>query len=148
MFKTAYGDRKRVSLEAGEATMTQQQFKKECDINNILKKYQKTGLIEHVQQFNGQYADLSEPCDYQTALNVVIEAQAAFDSLPSSIRKRFSNSPQEFLEFVNDPSNLEEGIKLGIYNAPQDPLPASPAAEPVAPAKPEKVAPAADPLSA
>lgn len=118
--------RQRVSISTKGETITQQHFKKECDINNILAKYQKTGLVSHVSKYRGVYSDLSEPVDYQTALNVVIAAQESFDSLPSSLRKRFNNNPQEFLVFVDDPVNVDEMRSLGLLNIPADTVPASP----------------------
>lgn len=117
-FKKAYSKRVPSRFTSDKPSMTQQHFKAECDINNILKRFQKTGLIEHVAQFNGNYEDLSNPVDYQTALNICIEAQAAFESLPSSVRKRFANNPQSFIEFVNDPANAEEMYSLGLAQRP------------------------------
>lgn len=115
MIRKPYGGKRhRVQLETGNESMTQQNFKDECDINNILKKYKRTGLVEHVASHGGRYEDLSQPVDYQTALNVVISAQAAFDSLPSDIRKQFGNNPQEFLEFVNNPDNQAKMADLGL----------------------------------
>lgn len=134
-FRSAYKGRVRSTLETGQESLVKQSFKKECDINHILSKYQKTGLVDHVSKYQGNYDDLSEPVDYQTALNIVINAQHSFESLPSSIRKKFNNSPQEFLEFVDNPDNLPEMEKLGMI-PPQAVLPDSPAT-PDAEAPPE-----------
>lgn len=93
---------------------TKQQFKDECDINNIMKKYERNLLLDHVNRFNGQYADVTGDVDYQTALNTIISAEEAFFSIPAKIRARFENDPQRFLEFVSDPSNREELGKMGL----------------------------------
>ncbi len=95
-------------------TMAKQSFKEECDINTILKKYEKTGLIDHVSKYNGQYADVTEAVDYQTALNTVMAGEAAFMSLPASIRTSFGNDPHEFLEFAQDPENQEALVEMGL----------------------------------
>lgn len=116
-FKNAYSTT-RSRFECKGPSMTKQSFKAQCDVNNILKKYQKTGLIEHVNQYQGDYHDLYDVVDYQTALNIVIEANDAFNSLPSSIRKKFNNSPQEFLAFVSDENNIDEMYELGIADRP------------------------------
>lgn len=116
-FKTPYsGSRYRVSLECGPS-MAQQHFRDECDVNRILAKYQKTGLIEHVNKFGGEYADLSAVPDFQDALNSVIAAQDAFDSLPSKLRKEFGNDPAAFLDFVHNPDNKDEMVKMGLAKA-------------------------------
>lgn len=133
-FKTAYGEKTRVPTKIVGKSMTQQNFKQECDINNILKRYKKNGIIEHVNKYQGQYADLSEPVDYHTALGIVLSAQEAFDSLPSGIRKRFENDPAQFLGFVNDPENLEEMVEMGLATT-NSPAPVAEVSSP--PAEPE-----------
>lgn len=114
MFKTAYGEKVRSQLDTGKESMTQQNFKRECDINNIMKKFHKTGLVDHVSTYQGDYSDISSVPSFQDALNIVQSAQEAFDSLPSSIRKKFANDPAAFLEFVHDPQNADEMIDLGL----------------------------------
>ena len=89
-------------------------MKDECDINRILKKYQKDGILRHVSRFGGRYEDLPDSIDYQESLNAVMAAEAAFLSLPSSVRSRFENDPGRFLAFVGDPANENEMIDLGL----------------------------------
>lgn len=101
-----------------EPSMAKQSFRDECDINNIMKKYEKTGLLDHVNQYQGQYADLTGIVDYHTALNQVIAAEEAFMTLPAGIRSRFDNDPGNFLAFVDDPNNEEEMIKMGLKQVP------------------------------
>lgn len=113
-FKTGHEPRVRKPFSTTGPSMAKQSFKKECDINHLMAKYQKTGLIDHVSRFQGDYSDLTSVPDYHTAMNKVITAQDAFDTLPSSIRKKFSNNPQEFLEFVSNPDNLAEMHELGL----------------------------------
>lgn len=116
MFRTAFGERKRVSFETVGVSMTRQSFKKDCDINYIMAKYQKTGLIEHVNRYQGNYGDFLNVDDYQSSLIKVMQANDAFESLPSSLRKRFSNDPAEFLSFVQNPDNRDEMIELGLID--------------------------------
>lgn len=97
-----------------DPSLTHQCFKDECDINNIMSRWVKDGLVAHVNQYQGRYEDVSSAEDYHTSLNRVIAAQDAFDSLPATIRSRFENDPGKFLEFVGDPSNKDEMTKLGL----------------------------------
>lgn len=120
MFKSAYSPKERVFTILSGKTLTQQHSKNECDINQILKKYRKTGLLDHVNTYQGKYDDLSQPIDYQTALNVVINAKNSFDSLPSNIRKKFDNEPAKFLDFVGNPDNLDEMREMGLMQLPKD----------------------------
>lgn len=101
-------------------SMTKQSFLAETDINNIMKQYSKTGQFNHVNaKLNqGRYADLPLDLDFQDAMNVVAQANEAFASLPSKLRNRFSNDPNEFLAFMHDPENQEEMYKLGLATRP------------------------------
>lgn len=91
-----------------------QSFKEECDVNNIMAKYQTTGLLEHVNEHKGDYGDFSDSVDYQSALNVVLIAEKMFDTLPSSIRNTFSNDPAQFLAFVENPANRPAMQDMGL----------------------------------
>lgn len=78
-----------------------------------MAKYQRTGLIDFVNRRQAHYSDV-RGADFQQALNVVANAQELFSELPSSWRKRFDNDPAVFLEFVNNPDNRQEALKLGL----------------------------------
>lgn len=114
LFRSAFSEPVRVSVSFSGIGRTDQSFQKQCDINQIMVKYQKTGLIDHVSQHGGNYGDFTSASDYHTAMNQINEAQAAFDSLPSSLRKRFDNDPYEFLKFVQEESNIDEMRELGL----------------------------------
>lgn len=134
-FRKAYDPPSRVRLDNNSPTMTHQSFQDECDINNIMRKYQKTGLLTHVQEYGGRYDELPSDLDYQAACNQVINARSAFDSLPSGLRTRFNNDPAAFLRFVQDPANEEEMQRLGLTpnplaeQEPAEPAPSEPPAE-------------------
>lgn len=96
-----------------EPTLAQQQFKDECDINNIIKNYSQTGVLP-VSKKVGAFLDVSNVADYQTSLQTVYEAQKAFDALPSNIRSRFENDPNQLLAFIEDDANRDEALKLGL----------------------------------
>ena len=96
----------------------QQQFKDDCDINVIMAKFQRTGAISHVSKFQPDYG-FASPTDFHQSMNIITEAQNMFDELPSSIRKRFNHNPAEFLEFVQDPENIDEARELGLALSPK-----------------------------
>ena len=68
-----------------------------------MAKYEKTGLIDHVVRYRGQYADVANTVDYQEAIQIINDADTMFSSLPAKIRDKFANSPADFLAFVHDP---------------------------------------------
>lgn len=119
MTRSALSPRKRVGLSfEGEVTRTKQSMKAECDINNILAKYQKTGAVSHLAKHGGSYG-FAPALDFHSAVNLVQRAQGMFDDLPASLRRRFNNDPGEFLAFIQDPANTPEAIKLGLATARQ-----------------------------
>lgn len=104
-----------------ETTRTQQQFKDQCDVNNIMKKYRLTGELNHINKKQGIYADLSDSPTYQAALEIIIKAENTFSELSSDVRKRFNNDPHEMISFLENPQNNEEAIKLGLKIPPPNP---------------------------
>ncbi|WNK14683.1 MAG: internal scaffolding protein [Microvirus sp.] len=88
----------------------------ECDINNIMKQYSKTGQITHMsaKAAQGAYADLPDDLDFQVSMNIVAEGRTAFATLPAKVRDRFGNDPAQFLAFMADPDNQDEAIKMGL----------------------------------
>lgn len=105
---------KRVQKIITGKSMTDQSFQKDCDVNEIMRRFKKTGQITHLAKRSGEYLDVSDAPDLATALNTVSEAQFAFDNLPANVRKRFGNSPVEMFNYLQDPNNYEEALKLGL----------------------------------
>lgn len=99
-----------------ESTKTQQQFAAQVNVNNIMNSYKKGNPIMHLNRIEGRYADMSQIGDYQSMLDTVIKARETFETLPSKLRNRFQNDPGKLIEFMNDPKNKEEGIKIGLFS--------------------------------
>ncbi|AJK28246.1 putative minor capsid protein [Eel River basin pequenovirus] len=83
---------------------TKQEFKEECDINFILERASRTGMVSHLSKFEPQYADISG-VDLQEMMDTVAHANTMFAELPAEVRREFGNNQQAFFDFVNDPSN-------------------------------------------
>lgn len=116
--RSAYNyDMNAVSDETGlfcsDPSLTQQQFRDECDINTIVDQFMKTGHLPTPSSMP-QYVDYEGVFDFQTAMNAVRQADENFMRMDAKIRARFHNSPQEFLEFFANPENTEEAIRLGL----------------------------------
>jgi len=109
-------------LHCEDASLAQQQFKEECDINTIMQKFAVTGMLPD-QPLTPRYGDFTGINDYHTALNQVIAAEDEFMSLPANIRARFENDPAQLIEFLNNEENKEEAVKLGLINKPIEELP-------------------------
>lgn len=91
--------------------MTKQAYAKDCDINAILKKAQRTGALSHLAQFGGVYGDFAG-LDFQTMQNQIAEANNIFERLPSEVRREFEGDPSKFFAYVNDPANVNRLAEL------------------------------------
>ena len=118
-FRSAYDPHKKYEFKTVGESLTQQHFKEECDVINIIKKHDRNGIIEHVQRGQARYGDFSDVADYREALDLVRDAQKEFMTIPSDIRKKFDNDPGKFYEFVSNPENKSELIKMGFVEAPE-----------------------------
>lgn len=126
-----YPNRRRVQFvdETGEI-ITVQSAKAECDINNIVNTYKKTGIITHINNSRPMYLSLPSETDYQLALNTIIEGQNAFDALPALVRDKFNNDPAIFLSALEDEKNADYFRDIGVLNPKPAPAPAGDGAPP------------------
>lgn len=108
--------RKRVQIQFDEVSRTKQAHKDECDVNKILKRYQQTQQLSHVNQVKGQYGDFSNVTDFQSSLNSVMEAEQNFMGLPAHIRKKFGNDPSALIHFLSDDKNYDHALELGLLD--------------------------------
>lgn len=117
-FRTAYERCEHKGIEFTEPTMAQQSFKDECDVNNIIDRYTRTGVVPDylTQTAEGVYGDFSDVGDFTDMQNKLIQAQASFDALPSEVRRRFDDDPAKLIAFVRNKDNYDEAVKLGIVN--------------------------------
>ena len=112
-FRTAYGVRVAQQISFPADGRTKQAHKDETDINKILRQYMKTGNINHLNLHGSQYG-FATGDDFLESMNIVTKANEMFLDLPSEVRTRFDNNPEQFLDFVQNPENLEELRKLGL----------------------------------
>lgn len=112
------------SLFCRDPSLTDQSFQEEADLNFLLRKF---GLgMQMPENFSmPEFADFREfTYDYQSAMNMVIDADKSFMTLPADVRRRFGNDPQMLLEFLADEGNRDEAEKLGLLK--EKPKPAEP----------------------
>lgn len=99
-----------------DPTLAVQDQRDEVDINTIVRRFGLTGqLPDNVRA--PVYGDFDGVSDYQSAMNAVLAADAAFMTMPAEVRARFGNSAQEFVAFCSDEKNAEEMKKLGLVKA-------------------------------
>lgn len=117
----------RTGLEFCGEGRTQQQFKEECDINTIARRFGLTGMLPAARRLPS-FGDFTGVSDYQSALNQVMAADEAFLTLPSAVRERFGHNYQALLDFLGDEGNRQEAIDLGLLERLELPEVATPSA--------------------
>ena len=113
---TIQNDAKKKVLNPNVISRTNQSGKDRSDINQIVKKgILSTGISS---QRRPQFGDFSNSQDFLSQQNKVAQFRADFEALPSHIRDKFSNQPESYLEFMQNPENKEEAVKLGLLPKP------------------------------
>lgn len=118
-----YAEHDPVYADIGGASLTRQEFAEECDVNLLMERYEKTGVISHVNTMPAQYFDASAVPDYQGALQQIRDAEAAFAALPARARATFDNDAAAFVEFAQDPANIDQMRSWGLAEAERLPDP-------------------------
>ena len=108
--------RRYVSTPEG-ASMTKQDPANRSNINNIMAKYRKSGVISHLSARQPTYGDFSLVTDLQGALDTVATLTDEFMALDASIRKAADNNPETYFQMLATPEGVEAleaaGLTLG-----------------------------------
>lgn len=130
--------RRKVSVDfKDDKGFTEQAHASDVKIQNIMKKYERTGIIEHNAQYGGEYANMVGALDFAEAQRVIADANSMFESVPATIRRDFDNNPAKFVDFMMNEKNREAIQDYGFQTdhlpeAPEQPL-GEPQAEPPTP---------------
>lgn len=106
--------KRKVACDPAEG-MTHQEFKDECDINQIMARSLRSGTFPPAVAV-GRYGDFSEAGDFQEAQELLARSEGQFAGLPAKVRERFKNDPAQFLNWVERVENLDEAQELGLLS--------------------------------
>jgi len=120
-WKTPYNhDTKAEAMRHGFKTTgpskTQQNFTDDADINTIVGRVLKTGIMPDIP-IPPQYGDLTTVDDYHTMVNKLAETKALFYRLDAKERAKFDNDPGAWIGYVNQAINegdLEPLKQMGM----------------------------------
>lgn len=110
-------DRVRSGFKTCGPSLTEQSHTRACDINTIMARYQKTGIIDHVSKYADQYGDISA-YDFAHAQNLVAQVKSQFEELPAYVRAEFENDPQNYLALMETNEGLSK-LRSIIHPADQ-----------------------------
>lgn len=89
-----------ISFEDTESE-TKQSFKDECDINNIVNKFQTTGILPSNILQNPQYGEAPN-MDLKTAIDLTQKLKNDFDNLTPDQRVIFDNDFEIYGQFLDE----------------------------------------------
>lgn len=121
-FITRFGRKNRVSQVNTGPSKTQQQFKAECDVNNIIKRYHKdpqlwSELINKVQDPSSpEFQDFTNIGDFQSAMEKVSQIGEFFQSIPSEVRRKYNQDPAALFKAMQNPDNWIELANSGVLS--------------------------------
>lgn len=118
-------------------SMTRQEFAEECDINEIMARYEKHGQWPmKPNDYVPTYVDFVGMPDLQGAMASMDAARDAFMQLPAKVRKEFDNDAMRFVEFAQDGNNQKQLREWGLAEpekAPEPPMRVEVVSPPVVP---------------
>lgn len=126
-FHTRFNPPKDPGFKTDGESLTRQSEADACDINKIMERFDRTGQLPTVMKAAPMYGD-ARIVDFQTAKQIVIEAENQFKELSPEARKYFNHDPQNLLNAITDASEtvqnklLELGILVQREETPQDVL--------------------------
>lgn len=116
-FKNPYDRQVSAGIINDEPSMTQQHFEHECNINNIMCRYMKTGILpDPLSSSSPTYADVSDFPSFEEAQNKLCRVKECFEGLPSEQRRQFGDNVNNFVQFMSDTNNLEKAHQMGIID--------------------------------
>lgn len=120
--------RRRVFVDfSKDPGLTEQCHAPMTDIANIVAYHTRMGGMPPMPE--ATFVDLTQTLPYQEALNSVLQIESLFESLPLKARVAYDHNPALFMKAVEDPSQRDRLIELGIFNPKVDPPKADPAPE-------------------
>lgn len=110
----------RKAIHTGDQSKTVQSARDDADINVIVKRMARTGVMPTTARVPTQGDFTDQVTNYHTAINLIRTAEMEFLKLPAKIRSKFKNDPQNLMDFLVDPQNNEESYKLGLRIKPPE----------------------------
>lgn len=110
-------ERKRVQTKypKNSISKTKTYFAKKTNINNIVRRYGKTGMLSTGLGESGLVPrfEFNSGADYFSMMCKVAKAKSEFAALPALVRQRFSNNPQLCIDFISKLDNRDLSNEMG-----------------------------------
>jgi hypothetical protein len=115
-----------------DPSLTKQSFKKECDINNIVKFWKDHAYDMDMMPYSDEIQDVSEVNDFHTQMNTMTALEQAYDNLPKDVQSKFPTI-EHFYDYIDQQANYTDVSKfVGQQDNKQPAEPVSDASVPKA----------------
>lgn len=105
-----------------QKSKTNQRWKDKADIKHIVKMNRRASIQQHNPNLVQQRTDVIETFDtsqtYHDQMNQCRNFTNEFNRLPGDVQQRFDHNPGKLIDFVRNPENNTEAIKLGLLPKP------------------------------
>lgn len=101
------------ALVCRDKSLTIQSQATDADINVIMKRFGVSGVLPQVA-LPPSYGDFDVVSDYREALELIREADSSFSQLDAGVRARFGNDAARFVDFCDDPANVDAMREMGL----------------------------------
>lgn len=113
-----FDKKERVVANTDGESLTQQHMKNDSDINVIVARYMKTGVLGNPNATRKPiFGDFSSH-DYMGMRNAIADMDQNFSALSARLRRRFNNDVYQLVRFVENPENTREALRLGLLGVP------------------------------
>lgn len=86
----------------------------QTDVNTIVARHQKTGVVNHLNGKPAMYGDFSQANDLKEALDLTMAAQEGFMELPAAVRRAAENDPRVMLEMLGSEEGTDVLVEAGL----------------------------------
>lgn len=124
-----YTPRQRTQIAFAAQGKTQQHFKAQVNINNIVRRYTQTGVVDHLATRPVKYGYASA-LDFGQVMRNMAALRSDFEHLPDHVREHFDNSAAAFIDAMADENRQAELREVfGETPIPEAGVPADRASE-------------------
>lgn len=118
-----------------------------ANINTIVAQYRQHGTFPNIQLSNPLYGDHTGPQHLHETRLAIQQADERFNLLPAAIRSLADNSPEIFLDMLEDPDQLAQLEAAGLITDPDTPehTPSSPVSPSLPPSPSSEEPPTEEP---
>ncbi len=111
---------KRFAQDFSGESKTQQHFRDECDVNNIVAAFAQTHVDPHAERAQNQRFGFASSQTFSEAMQNIAQIRSAFADLPSSERSSFANDPARWIDSLTTVDEPDETIV--DVEAPEEPV--------------------------